>query len=218
METPVSSEQAFENAAMEKIAERDFATALRNCEELEFETIGAQATDAQAHARYCRQLTLYLITNDMDNARHLWRRIGNDFKGVESELSAIWSIASNLWHRNNIPMVFKSLRQTWSPEIAPLMQKFIETIRDRQFELLSKAYMKVTLAATITELSLPEDEVVEYCVKRGWKFDPTIRVFEPSTPPVKDVSFDGIQHLDYLAKHITSLEEKRLTADPAVSS
>jgi hypothetical protein len=86
----------------------------------------ANATDTSApQPFYGAQLAVYIIMNDLNNARFLWKRIHPDIKKVSfapsglvfsfcsfpllgadcspqgnPELAAIWRIGQNLWTRN----------------------------------------------------------------------------------------------------------------------
>ncbi|XP_053327223.1 COP9 signalosome complex subunit 8-like [Spea bombifrons] len=65
-----------------------FQRLLEQCEEQELEAPGGIATPQV----YSQLLALYLLHNDMNNARYLWKRIPPAIKSANAELAGIWEV------------------------------------------------------------------------------------------------------------------------------
>ncbi|KAJ8252820.1 hypothetical protein GJAV_G00205970 [Gymnothorax javanicus] len=66
---------------------------LEQCEAQELEAPGGIATPQV----YAQLLALYLLHNDMNNARYLWKRIPQAIKTANPELAAIWAVGQRIW-------------------------------------------------------------------------------------------------------------------------
>lgn len=211
MEIAPPTELELEAQVTDKISAADFVGAIRSAEVLELMTCVNPVTDAQAPVRYARQLMLYLIVDDLDNSRHLWRRIDDGCKAAGTELAAVWEVGKQLWLRTNIVMAYTALEREWSPELAPLAAALKEAVRQRQFALLSKAYSNLSLATVCAALALTDNDASEYCTSRGWAFDPATGLLVPVKPAPREATFEGMGQMDFLARQVTFLERTLLT-------
>ncbi|KPP69296.1 E3 ubiquitin-protein ligase TRIM63-like [Scleropages formosus] len=95
---------------------------LEQCETQELEAPGGVATPQV----YGQLLALYLLHNDMNNARYLWKRIPQAIKSANPELTAIWAVGQRIWQRD-FPGIYSSIAAyQWSESILPIM----EALRD----------------------------------------------------------------------------------------
>ena len=60
-------------------------------------SIRQACSDASAPLPYARHLFLYLIVDDLDNGRLLWRRVPPELR--VGELAAAWDVGAMLWLR-----------------------------------------------------------------------------------------------------------------------
>ncbi|XP_071603180.1 COP9 signalosome complex subunit 8 isoform X2 [Heliangelus exortis] len=99
-----------------------FRKLLDQCETQELEAPGGIATPLV----YGQLLALYLLYNDMNNARYLWKRIPPAIKSANAELGAIWSVGQRIWQRD-FPGIYTTISaHQWSETIQPIM----EALRD----------------------------------------------------------------------------------------
>uniref|UniRef100_A0A7N4NU25 COP9 signalosome subunit 8 n=1 Tax=Sarcophilus harrisii TaxID=9305 RepID=A0A7N4NU25_SARHA len=71
---------------------------------------------------YGQLLALYLLHNDMNNARYLWKRIPPAIKSANSELGGIWSVGQRIWQRD-FPGIYTTISShQWSETIQPIME------------------------------------------------------------------------------------------------
>uniref|UniRef100_A0A8B9FVI1 COP9 signalosome subunit 8 n=1 Tax=Amazona collaria TaxID=241587 RepID=A0A8B9FVI1_9PSIT len=95
-----------------------FRRLLQQCETQELEAPGGIATPLV----YGQLLALYLLHNDMNNARYLWKRIPPAIKSANAELGAVWSVGQRIWQRD-FPGIYTTISaHQWSETIQPIME------------------------------------------------------------------------------------------------
>ncbi|XP_026119376.1 E3 ubiquitin-protein ligase TRIM63-like [Carassius auratus] len=90
---------------------------------LQFETQELEAPGGIATPQvYSQLLVLYLLNNDMNNARYLWKRIPQAIKTANPELAAIWAVGQRIWQRD-FPGIYTAIDACqWSENILPVME------------------------------------------------------------------------------------------------
>ncbi|KTG36047.1 hypothetical protein cypCar_00022257 [Cyprinus carpio] len=90
---------------------------------LQFETQELEAPGGIATPQvYSQLLVLYLLNNDMNNARYLWKRIPQAIKTANPELAAIWAVGQRIWQRD-FPGIYTAIdAYQWSESILPVME------------------------------------------------------------------------------------------------
>ena len=73
----------------------DYQALLKACEEHELDVCSSD----QPNQLYGVHLMAYLLADDLNNARHCWRRIPTAVKEGAPELLSIWAIGQSLWKR-----------------------------------------------------------------------------------------------------------------------
>ncbi|XP_039611054.1 COP9 signalosome complex subunit 8 isoform X2 [Polypterus senegalus] len=95
----------------------NYSKLLEQCEAQELEAPGGIATPQV----YGQLLALYLLHNDMNNARYLWKRIPQALKTANLELGAIWAVGQHIWQRD-FPGIYTTIAAyQWSESIQPIM-------------------------------------------------------------------------------------------------
>jgi len=71
------------------------------------------------------QLLVYLILNDLNAARFLWKRIPKKIKDTDAELAAVWGIGKQMW-KKNYPEIYAAVQAyNWAPINAQLIQNLV---------------------------------------------------------------------------------------------
>mmetsp|Transcript_15330 Transcript_15330/g.22953 ORF Transcript_15330/g.22953 Transcript_15330/m.22953 type:complete len:221 (-) Transcript_15330:59-721(-) len=113
---------------------------------------------------YGIQLLAYLVQNDLNAARFLWKRIDAQVKG--EQLKAIWKIGQNIWLRN-YPQVYSSLDEyDWDDQHKPLIDVLRKVFRARTKHLLEKAYSSISMEDACAFLGLSQQETVNLLVQQ----------------------------------------------------
>uniref|UniRef100_A0A4W2EVV8 COP9 signalosome complex subunit 8 n=1 Tax=Bos indicus x Bos taurus TaxID=30522 RepID=A0A4W2EVV8_BOBOX len=165
-----------------------FKKLLDQCENQELEAPGGIATPPV----YGQLLALYLLHNDMNNARYLWKRIPPAIKSANSELGGIWSVGQRIWQRD-FPGVYSTINaHQWSEAVQPIMEALRDATRRRAFALVSQAYTSIIADDFAAFVGLPVEEAVKGILEQGWQADSTTRMVMPKKPVAGalDVSFN----------------------------
>nr|KAF6449930.1 COP9 signalosome subunit 8 [Molossus molossus] len=134
-----------------------FKKLLDQCENQELEAPGGIATPPV----YGQLLALYLLHNDMNNARYLWKRIPPAIKSANSELGGIWSVGQRIWQRD-FPGIYTTIgAHQWSETVQPIMEALREATRRRAFALVSQAYTSIVADDFAAFVGLPVEEAVK---------------------------------------------------------
>ncbi|KAL0624987.1 COP9 signalosome complex subunit 8, partial [Plecturocebus cupreus] len=155
-----------------------FKKLLDQCENQELEAPGGIATPPV----YGQLLALYLLHNDMNNARYLWKRIPPAIKSANSELGGIWSVGQRIWQRD-FPGIYTTINaHQWSETVQPIMEALRDATRRRAFALVSQAYTSIIADDFAAFVGLPVEEAVKGILEQGWQADSTTRMVLPRKP------------------------------------
>uniref|UniRef100_A0A803YMQ8 COP9 signalosome complex subunit 8 n=1 Tax=Meleagris gallopavo TaxID=9103 RepID=A0A803YMQ8_MELGA len=134
-----------------------FRKLLEQCETQELEAPGGIATPLV----YGQLLALYLLYNDMNNARYLWKRIPPAIKSANAELGAVWSVGQRIWQRD-FPGIYTTIgAHQWSETVQPIMEALRDATRRRAFGLVSQAYTSIVADDFAAFVGLPVEEAVK---------------------------------------------------------
>ncbi|NWX90478.1 CSN8 protein, partial [Nothoprocta ornata] len=155
-----------------------FRRLLEQCETQELEAPGGIATPLV----YGQLLALYLLHNDMNNARYLWKRIPPAIKSANAELGAVWSVGQRIWQRD-FPGIYTTISaHQWSETIQPIMEALRDATRRRAFGLVSQAYTSIVADDFAAFVGLPVEEAVKGVLEQGWQADSSTRMVMPKKP------------------------------------
>uniref|UniRef100_A0A670HUE7 COP9 signalosome complex subunit 8 n=1 Tax=Podarcis muralis TaxID=64176 RepID=A0A670HUE7_PODMU len=144
---------------------------------------------------YAQLLALYLLHNDMNNARYLWKRIPPAIKSANPELGAIWSVGQRIWQRD-FPGIYTTIgAHQWSESIQPIMEALRDATRRRAFGLVSQAYTSISADDFAAFVGLPIEEAVKGVLDQGWQADSSTRMVMPKKPGPQEPSFNRFHPL-----------------------
>uniref|UniRef100_A0A3Q2CMZ4 COP9 signalosome subunit 8 n=1 Tax=Cyprinodon variegatus TaxID=28743 RepID=A0A3Q2CMZ4_CYPVA len=135
--------------------EENFDRLLEQCEAQELEAPGGVATPQV----YAQMLALYLLNNDMNNARYLWKRIPQNIKSV-SHGDVWWTCMKSGFY--------------WTGPIGSVLQ--------RAYSLVAQAYTSITAEDFAAFVGYSVEEAVKGVVSQGWQADPATRMVMPKKP------------------------------------
>uniref|UniRef100_A0A8C4KBM6 COP9 signalosome complex subunit 8 n=1 Tax=Dromaius novaehollandiae TaxID=8790 RepID=A0A8C4KBM6_DRONO len=139
---------------------------------------------------YGQLLALYLLHNDMNNARYLWKRIPPAIKSANAELGAVWSVGQRIWQRD-FPGIYTTISaHQWSETIQPIMEALRDATRRRAFGLVSQAYTSIVADDFAAFVGLPVEEAVKGVLEQGWQADSSTRMVMPKKPGVLEACFN----------------------------
>lgn len=155
----------------------------------------------------CELLALYLLQNDTNNMKYLWKRIPDGTKLKCPEALAIWEVGKVLWKRNYSEAHTLSRAYSWSDTINKLMQIFRESLRTRCTSLVANGYSSIRKQDLAALLGLNEQETSELITNKGWITTADSEFVKP-VPEKRhyDNAIDNKQYLEKLTQYILFLE------------
>jgi len=199
--------RAQAEAKLQQIIEtQQWTQLLLACEQYEFESSNEPASPATLPF-YGIQLFGYLLVNDLNSARFLWKRIPTEVKAAVPEFAQIWKIGQSMWKRE-YKNIYASLQVNWAPIYQSLARHLADQFRQRTFTLLSRAYTTISVNDCAVILGLPAAEVVQLTTQRGWQLDQATNMLRPAPYADQKVQKTGIDQLGNLTKYVVFLESR----------
>uniref|UniRef100_UPI00358E180E COP9 signalosome complex subunit 8 isoform X1 n=1 Tax=Myxine glutinosa TaxID=7769 RepID=UPI00358E180E len=190
-------------AVMAEANSPNFTKLLEQCESQELEAPGGIATPQV----YGQLLALYLLNNDVNNARYLWKKIPQSIKTYPQvvqtvawvfqaaalemhanwsqgnpELGAVWSIGQRMCQRD-FPGVYSTVGSyTWSDALQPILHALREATQKRALSLVAQAYTSISIEDLADFLGLPGTEAMQAVTEHGWQADTNTRMVIPKKP------------------------------------
>ncbi|KAL1927273.1 hypothetical protein VTP01DRAFT_3902 [Rhizomucor pusillus] len=186
------------------ISTRNYNETLRVCEELELLNATGEVRCSMSEV-YAVQLAVYLIFNDLNSARFLWKRIllagqKND------EINAIWNVCTALWQRNYSQFYAAIDGYSWSPLLSSIIADIKDSVRKSLLYLLGKAYTNIQLQDAVHYFGLSENDLISALVAEGWQYDENARMFIPKKQENVPRSSTGLPQLTSFTQIVLDLE------------
>ncbi|XP_062515629.1 COP9 signalosome complex subunit 8-like isoform X2 [Corticium candelabrum] len=171
------------------------------CEQLEIEApLGVTSPDV-----YGTLLAVYLVQNDINNARFLWKRIPEKLKKSNGELALLWSIGQKLWKRD-YPGVHVALNQSWPPHIQPIMTALKDQFHRNVFDLIARAYDSISIQDMASMLGVTAERAAQ-AVEAGWRVSAATGVVRPKKKVHESVTgTESHQQLAAMTEYVAFLE------------
>lgn len=174
----------------------------RNLEQQEL-TSGGQCSSQV----YAQLLAIYLLSNDLPNAKLLWNRISSKIKNESQELTALWAIGQRLIRRD-LAAVYESIDEhQWPSYLNNIVRELRQQTRSEAIALIGKsyAYIRRDQLAKLTSCSTEQqlDELIE---RMNWTADEQEGVIiTKKTVPV-DALIGNHEQLQKLTEYVAFLE------------
>lgn len=147
----------------EVAAAGDVPALIALCENFELDLGHRALSDEVSLAVYKVHLASYLLAEQLDNARFLWKRLPQAQRNSDPEMCAIWNVGKAMWTKDHASTQGAITGFSWSP---PLMGTMMERLQrqhlSRCFAQTAQAYsmvsadsLSVTLGACSPSLLLP---------------------------------------------------------------
>jgi len=181
------------------VSDLDDLDGIRECsEQQELSGNGVVSPDT-----YKQLLAIYLIDNDVVNAKFLWKRIPPAIKAENSELQAIWKIGQYLWKREFASVYPCAKNEEWSSVVQPLIEKLVVTLRRRMVRLVVQAYSVIRVGDLGNLLGLTEAEAIELATTESWDINSEERLIRPRRVLKESYNIDQLETFDQLMNSLT---------------
>lgn len=155
---------------------------------------------------YGQLLAIYLLRDEMGNAKLLWKRIPGNLKEETAELKAIWEVAKALIGRQFSEVYGLLKAYEWPTYIRKIMGFLHDRTRDRVIQLVGQSYSHMAIDELRKLLGVnSQQEVIDIVNEVGWTVDVVNGFVNPTRLAVeeesdKDCSQEQLQKLtEYVA-------------------
>ncbi|CAI9726867.1 Hypothetical predicted protein [Octopus vulgaris] len=155
---------------------------------------------------YTRLLGVYLLRNDLCNAKFLWKRIPPSIKSSHPELGHMWLVGQKMWQRD-FPGIYEVLKRDWPEHLRATMDAIYEITRRRAIKLVSKAYSSINIDTFAALANVTVSEVPDVTKKEGWETDQKSKMVLPKKPDLPpEPCLPNEEHLSILTDYVSYLE------------
>ena len=124
---------------------------------------------------YTVYMALFLIVDDLEGARHLWRRAPAELTSDSvGPFSRSWGVGKCLY-KQDVANAYRLLGAApWPSDVDAIVSVLRQAICDRALLVLSKAYKKVSVSTLASYGGFTStEEALEACKVLGWCADPS---------------------------------------------
>jgi len=189
-----------EQLIVELVAKRKFSELIQHCEEIELD---AAAEMTNAVPPYSVMLLCYMVVNDLDSCRFLWKRIPNPVQRKKDLLlQSIWVIGKNLWSRNyeGTFAAISAYRSAFgTPSVhSTLVDILYEEFVARTKQLIATTYQSISVKQAASLLGLSESDASKLWPEQDGYLYPVL--------PTKPLELTTTQNIVSVAEFAVHLE------------
>eukprot|EP00124_Ichthyophonus_hoferi_P004286 Ihof_evm3s454 gene=Ihof_evmTU3s454 len=161
----------------------DVIAVQKECERIEQDPILSPKCICQSDV-YIALLLTYLIQNELDYARFVWKRIPFNVKAACPPLVATWQVGSQLWsgYHTGVFHAIENLRTVLQPIHQGLLSSLIDNYQHRVFDLISKAYVCISISDAVNLMGCTHDRLLEVAFAANWTLDGNTAMIRPIEP------------------------------------
>jgi hypothetical protein len=174
----------------------------RNLEQQELSSGGSCSAQV-----YAQLLAIYLLSNDLPNAKLLWKRILMVIKKDNQDLQALWTIGQQLIKRD-LAGVYDSIDcHQWPAYLNNIIRELRQQTRFEAISLVTKSYTYIH-RQRLQQLtcSKTDEEFQELIDKKNWILDDQGGVLINKTTEPIDALVGNHEQLQKLTEYVTFLE------------
>eukprot|EP00670_Eutreptiella_braarudii_P010623 CAMPEP_0174307286 /NCGR_PEP_ID=MMETSP0810-20121108/1020_1 /TAXON_ID=73025 ORGANISM="Eutreptiella gymnastica-like, Strain CCMP1594" /NCGR_SAMPLE_ID=MMETSP0810 /ASSEMBLY_ACC=CAM_ASM_000659 /LENGTH=198 /DNA_ID=CAMNT_0015414291 /DNA_START=109 /DNA_END=705 /DNA_ORIENTATION=+ len=185
---------------------------VHDCEAYELEMFSKNPSFSDTNVWfYLGFLFGYLITDDVNNARFLYKRMKDAVK-TDVEIQATWAIAKCIWNHKLPEAHAMAVAHSWQPQSKVFVGALQDALQQRTLKLYSTAYSNIAIADLAQALGCDDAQAVSMAQSKGlvqgvdggyviWKDTKA----EHKTLASSDIT--GLETLKKLAQHTLFIEK-----------
>jgi|Transcript_60823 COP9 signalosome complex subunit 8 len=140
---------------------------VHDCEAYELEMVSKNPGFAESNVWfYTAFLFSYLITDDVNNARFLYKRIKDDVK-KDVEIEAAWAIAKCIWNQKLLEAHAMAIANHWQPQNKVFVDALQDSLQDRTLKLFSTAYSNIAISDLAQALGCDSAQAISMAQSKG---------------------------------------------------
>ncbi|RWS09731.1 hypothetical protein B4U79_01202 [Dinothrombium tinctorium] len=181
----------------------DYKTLATELERQELESYGSCSLQI-----YAQLLAIYLLSNDLPNAKFLWKRIPKNLKQESPELRAIWEIGKKLWEKN-IHAIYDLIDgYQWPAYLNNIMKELREVTFKRAINLISQSYSYISFDDFMNATGIRDkNEAINLGKSLNWDVDENFGFALPKKANFDNETISSNQEqLEKLTQYVAFLE------------
>ncbi|CAO3634452.1 unnamed protein product [Cunninghamella echinulata] len=209
------------NMLLVYINNKDYNGLIQACEEYELQYEFLTEPSISLTDIYAAYLGAYIITDDLNSARFLRKRMlikqKNNGWIISDDANNIWEVCKALWN-NDYQQAYGLLnsndnnssqqQQRWmSMELQTMITDMLASIRERVLNKIVAACTTISLANVIYYFGLPENDLIQVLTSKGWIYEPTSQVFTIKKQDANKPHNTSFEQLTNIADTILQLEK-----------
>lgn len=156
---------------------------------------------------YAQLLAIYLLGNDLQNAKLLWKRIPTQTKNKSADLKEIWKIGKLLLERKSSQIYPLIDAYKWPNFLVNIMRELKDEIKKRNLNLIQKSYSWISTGDFKRMLYIrSDDELLALIGSMNWSLDGEDGILVTKSAQVFESLSSNQEHLEKLVQHVTFLE------------
>jgi len=128
---------------------------------------------------FALEMLSLLSIDDIQGARYFWKRLSPAAKR-NREIARAWVMGAALF-KKDYPVFFAAANFGWNPRAKIIVDYLVESIRNRNADLVGRAYTVVSVPDAAALLGMSPDETLALARARGWEYDG--KMLKPVPPP-----------------------------------
>jgi len=187
----------------------DFASLARHCEAFELDLRHTEEPQPVSVAVYKVHLLAYLLTEQVDAARFLWKRMPAGTHALDPELAAIWEVGKQMWQKQPAGVQAALRSVPWSqPLVASLAARLQADTLQSSFKQMGAAYNTVAAPVLAQRLGVEEARVHELAAAAGWVASAETGLYAPCAPAEDKQRTTGLEQLQALTEYVGAIEHE----------
>uniref|UniRef100_A0A7S4I965 CSN8/PSMD8/EIF3K domain-containing protein n=1 Tax=Prymnesium polylepis TaxID=72548 RepID=A0A7S4I965_9EUKA len=194
-------------AEIEKLINaNDIAGTAALCESFELDLCHSDETQPISLTVYKVHLLAYLLTNQVNAARFLWKRLAPEIR-ADAELAALWEVGKQKWLKQPAEMQQALRSFSWSqPLVAALVSKLQEDELSETFKAVGAAYSLISVPVLAQVLGVPEATAHDLANTAGWRLNAESGFYTPVGPPNDKQRRTSLAQLQSLTDFVAHVE------------
>ncbi|KAF7488665.1 COP9 signalosome complex subunit 8 [Sarcoptes scabiei] len=138
---------------------------------LEHQELKSSLNETVSPLVYGQLLAIYILINDLPNAKLIWKRIPKDIKENHKEIVLAWNVGVKIIQRDWAAIYPMIDSVDWPNHLKNIMSCLKESTRERMLISIGKAYSSIKLSDICAALGLDKIETIQKIKTFDWEID-----------------------------------------------
>jgi len=190
-------------------AGEDTAALVAYVEQFELDLGHAGLAPAASLGVYKVHLAAYLMCEQLDEARFLWKRVPAELRDADAELCALWAIGKAMWVKDMAAAQVAMGGFAWTPPLlAELVARMQREHLERSFAQCARAYSLISAEHLASTLGAPVGKIAQMADAACWTTDAETGAYVPATAEDPTGKVELMAQLQILTDYVAHVERE----------